>query len=477
MPPPPPPEPPPPPPEPPPPPPDSPPPPLPPPDSPPPPPMPPPPPPASPPPPLPPPDSPPPPLPPPASPPPPPMPPPPPPDSPPPPPPMPPPPDSAVCSLSQFDMRSSLLEWTRTFSPRGQHGNLRLRSVRGRARRQLGSRDQIGARLGHRQVQLPLHLLHAGGRARVAPARQGAVVRGDRAARRRARADGRRRGPADRRRAARPPRPPHARRAARASRRGTRPVADDERRAARSPRRPARRGGAAAPERVAGLARPRPLRGADAARRTRPGAARSRGGGASPRAQADQGQLRRDQGLHRGGGSAPRRPRAAQAVRRPVHRVHAARRRRGMARRPGADGRRDPRADRGRARPARRAPDEALVDGPALRLRRRRRRARLRQSGLRALLLHLRPDPGHGRRAAAHVSLLAPRVGPEDAASRRLERRRARGGDSLGRRAQGAEAPDQRAGLRARVTLDVADRRLKPAAAAPCFRRSTIGRP
>ena len=45
----------------------------------------------------------------------------------------------------------------------------------------------------------------------------------------------------------------------------------------------------------------------------------------------DQGQLRRDARLHRGGGAGARRARPPQAVRRPLHRVHAARRRRGLA--------------------------------------------------------------------------------------------------------------------------------------------------
>ena len=55
------------------------------------------------------------------------------------------------------------------------------------------------------------------------------------------------------------------------------------------------------------------------------------------------------------------------------------------------------------ARAAGRAAGESLVDRAALPLRRRRRRARLRQPGLRAVLLELRPHPHHCRRAAAHV--------------------------------------------------------------------------
>ena len=91
----------------------------------------------------------------------------------------------------------------------------------------------------------------------------------------------------------------------------------------------------------------------------------------------------------------------------------------------GADRRRDPRADRG-ALAARGDPGQAVVDRAPLPLRRRRRRDRLRQPGLRAVLLELRPDPAHRRRPAANVPLLAPRVGPEGAAARGRDRRRAR---------------------------------------------------
>src|SRR5215203_5300639 len=47
---------------------------------------------------------------------------------------------------------------------------------------------------------------------------------------------------------------------------------------------------------------------------------------------ADQDQLRRDPRLHRGGGAGARRVRPPQAVRRPVHRVHASRRRGALGR-------------------------------------------------------------------------------------------------------------------------------------------------
>ena len=52
-----------------------------------------------------------------------------------------------------------------------------------------------------------------------------------------------------------------------------------------------------------------------------------------PRAAADQGQLRGDARLHRGRGAGARRARPAQAVRGALHRVHAARRGRVVARR------------------------------------------------------------------------------------------------------------------------------------------------
>jgi len=88
-----------------------------------------------------------------------------------------------------------------------------------------------------------------------------------------------------------------------------------------------------------------------------------------------------------------------------------------------AHGRGDPRDHRGRARPSGRAPREGLLHVPALPLRGRDRRARIRESGLRALLLQLRPDPRHGRRAAAHVPFLTTGMGPENAVARGRRRR------------------------------------------------------
>ena len=67
-----------------------------------------------------------------------------------------------------------------------------------------------------------------------------------------------------------------------------------------------------------------------------------------------------------------------------------------------------------------------LVEIPAkasstarLPLRRRRGRDRLREPGVRAVLLDLRPDPADRRRPAPHLPLLAARVGSEGAAARR----------------------------------------------------------
>src|SRR5919201_60848 len=278
-------------------------------------------------------------------------------------------------------------------------GRAGLRLARAAARRLVGPRHREPAGVGHGQVQLPLHVLHAGRGPRMAAEAGGAELRGDRTARARARAHGRARGAADGRRAARPARPPRARADARRRARRGRPLADDERRPARPARGAARRGRAEADQRRSRLAQPRPLHRADTTRCARPGPARARGGGALSGAAADQGQLRRAQGLHRGGGPRARRARAPQALRRALHRVHAARRRRGVARGPRPDRRRDPRADRG-ALAARRDPRAAFLDGAPLPLRRRGGRDRLRQPRLGAVLLGLRPHPPHRRRPA-----------------------------------------------------------------------------
>src|SRR5688572_4601266 len=115
----------------------------------------------------------------------------PPPDSPPP-PPMPPPPDSPPpppapppSSVSQIVMpfASSIGVNVPLHPSRSERAeNLALGSLDGAAHRQLGPGDQERPRLRHRQVQFPLHVLHARGGARVAPAGRGAQLRGDRAA-------------------------------------------------------------------------------------------------------------------------------------------------------------------------------------------------------------------------------------------------------------------------------------------------------
>src|SRR5437764_2670025 len=123
----------------------------------------------------------------------------------------------------------------------------------GAARRCVGPRDRKSSRLGHGQVQLPLHLLHAGRGSRVAAEAGGAELRGDRAARARARPPGRPRGAADGRRAAHAARPARARADAGdgARRRGS--LADCERRPPRPVRRAARRGRPEADQRLARL--------------------------------------------------------------------------------------------------------------------------------------------------------------------------------------------------------------------------------
>src|SRR5438128_1821250 len=57
---------------------------------------------------------------------------------------------------------------------------------------------------------------------------------------------------------------------------------------------------------------------------------------------------------------------------------------------------------------ARGAEGEAVVDRASLPLRRRRRRDRVRQPGLGAVLLDVRPNQADGRRTAAHLPLLSP---------------------------------------------------------------------
>src|SRR5947199_352466 len=89
-----------------------------------------------------------------------------------------------------------------------------------------------------------------------------------------------------------------------------------------------------------------------------------------------------------------------------------------------------------------------VLDVAPLPLRGRRRRGRLRQPGLGALLLDLRPDPRDRRRPAPDLPLLEARVGSEVGASLDGDRRRARGDDPPRGAAQGAQAPDQRSWIR-----------------------------
>ena len=101
------------------------------------------------------------------------------------------------------------------------------------------------------------------------------------------------------------------------------------------------------------------------------------------------------------------RARARSALRRALHRVHAARRRRALGRRPGPERRGDPRdhraplaargsSGRGHRRRARRY---RFADGAG--------ELGLRQPGHRAVLLELRPHPPDRRRPAAHLPVLA----------------------------------------------------------------------
>ena len=315
----------------------------------------------------------------------------------------------------------------------------------GAARRFLGPRDPQPAGLRHGQVQLPLPLLHAGGGARVAPARRGPELRGDRAARRRARRDGRRRGAADRRRAARPARSARARLVARRDPRRARPLADDERR----PARPARRARSSRP----GFARLNVsldslshVRFAEITRRD-----------ALDRVLAGLAEAERYPELRPikvncvaiRGFTEEEVPALAELARRKPYVVRFIE---FMPLDADEAWREDEVLTGGEIRalieerwPLVEIPAKAVLDGATLPLRRRRGRDRLRQPGLRAVLLELRPDPADRRRPAPHLPLLAARVGPEGAAPRRSDRRRARGAAPLRRPPQGAEAQDQRA--------------------------------
>ena len=97
------------------------------------------------------------------------------------------------------------------------------------AHRRSRSPHRRRAHLGHRPLQLPLSVLHARRGPAVARAQRGPELRGDRARRRAAGADGRARRAPDRRRAARPPRLPAAGGDARAGPRRRGPLRHDQR--------------------------------------------------------------------------------------------------------------------------------------------------------------------------------------------------------------------------------------------------------
>ena len=210
----------------------------------------------------------------------------------------------------------------------------------------------------------------------MAAARVAALLRGDRAAGRAALLHGRPRRAPDRRRAARAQGAVAAGGDAVGARRRPRPLADHQRLPARAPGRRPRARRAQAPQRLARLAGARPLLPAHPPRLARPGAGRARGRRGPPRAAPDQGQRRRAQGLHRGRGRALRRLRPPHALRRALHRVHAARRRPLVERRQGAPQRGDPAPDpRGAPARGRRARSPRHRAPLALRRRRRARSA------------------------------------------------------------------------------------------------------
>ena len=144
-----------------------------------------------------------------------------------------------------------------------------------------------------------------------------------------------------------------------------------------------------------------------------------RGARPQSRGAPDQDQRGRDPRLHRGGGAPVRRASRASSPTRsasssscrstPIAR---------WTRRGGAHGRGDPRRDR-RGLPARARAARAERDRARLPLRRRQRPDRLHQPGVRAVLLGLQPHPPDRRRAAAHLPVLAQRDRPAGAAARR----------------------------------------------------------
>ena len=217
--------------------------------------------------------------------------------------------------------------------------------------------------------------------------------------------------------------------------------------------------GLRADQRLPRLARPRSLRRVHAARR-----ARRRCSAASRRPSVTRASSRSRSTASRSRAS-PRKTfrdfaaaRTSQAVRRPLHRVHAARR--------GRSWRDDQVLTGGEIRALIEAEHGPLVELPAkasstaraLRLRRRHRRVGFVNPVSEPFCSHVRPHPPDRRRPAPNLPLLPPRVGPEDAAPRGGKRRRADGAPPQRGGAQGAEAPDQRARIRSRFALDEPDR-------------------
>ena len=175
-----------------------------------------------------------------------------------------------------------------------------------------------------------------------------------------------------------------------------RPRAHDQRLPARARRRRARRRRRPPLQRLDRLAPARPLLRDDAARRAAAGAARARGARRLPRGAPDQGQRGRDPRLHRAGGAAVRASSRASIPTRCASSSSCRSTPTTRGRRPGPDGRRDPRADR-RGPPAGARAARAERHGARLPVRRRPGPDRLHRPGQRAVLRRLRPDPHHRR--------------------------------------------------------------------------------
>ena len=175
--------------------------------------------------------------------------------------------------------------WARGSRPRDLHPGYPTSDEHGSALRRPRPPHLRPPRLGHRPLQLPLPVLHAGRGPALARARRDAQLRGDRAAGAVARADGRHRRAADRRRAAGAARVPAAwSRCSRrvAGRRG--PVAHHQRLPARARRRRAGRRPASRASTSRSTRSARPLLPDHPARLAAAGAARPRGDRRAPRA-------------------------------------------------------------------------------------------------------------------------------------------------------------------------------------------------